>query len=547
MRVAVWTRGPTRCLASLIVAVLGISDAAEASQNEPPRDSTVPVAPATVTRDDTGNATMRAVRLDRPLLLDGRLDEAIYQTVPPVGGFIQQLPVEGVPATEPTEVWVFYDDANLYVVARCYDSEPEREVVTELRRDGPTMSRNDNITVVLDTFYDRRNGYYFQTNPAGAVREQALVNARPNPSWDTVWDVRASRSAQGYTVEMVIPFKSLRYRRAGPQTWGINFRRTVAWKNEVSTLTRVPAAYGSSGVIQMAVAGTLVGVETPAQSKNVEVKPYVVSTATTDRTSPAAVGNDVTADVGVDFKYGLTRSLIADVTVNTDFAQVEEDIQQINLTRFSLFFPEKRDFFLEGQGIFAFGGSSARFGGGDVPTLFFSRRIGLSQGQAVPVVAGARVTGKTGPFDVGLLTIRTSDKPSAGAVATNFSAVRVRRDILRRSSVGMIATGRWPAAAGRAANLVFGVDTNLAFFQNIEATLYWARTTTPGVTGGNSSYRGHFEYGGDRYGLTLEHLLVGAGFNPEVGFVRRQDFRRSVAGARFSPRLSAHPVIRRLI
>ena len=336
MIVAVRTRGPTRCLASLIVAVLGISDAAEASQNEPPRDSTVfaaetdirgpvpdgpppPVAPATVTRDDEGNATMRAVRLDRPLLLDGRLDEAIYQAVPPVGGFIQQLPREGAPATEPTEVWVFYDDANLYVVARCHNSEPEREVVTELCRDGPTMSRNDNFTVVHDTFYDRRNGYYFQTNPAGAVREQALVNAQPNQNWDTVWDVMASRSAQGYTVEMVIPFKSLRYRRAGPQTWGINFRRIVPWKNEVSTLTRVPAAYGNGGVTQMAVAGTLVGVETPVQSKNVKVKPYVVSTATTDRASPGAVGTDVTADVGVDFKYGLTRSLIADVTVNTDF------------------------------------------------------------------------------------------------------------------------------------------------------------------------------------------------------------------------------------
>src|SRR5262249_24480280 len=202
------------------------------------------------------------------------------------------------------------------------------------------------------------------------------------------------------------------------------------------------------GVAQMGVAGTLVGVETPSQSMNLEVKPYVTSSVTTDRTAATPFSNDLTQNVGVDLKYGLTRGLIADVTVNTDFAQVEEDLHQVNLTRFSLFFPEKRDFFMEGQGVYGFGGRAANGGGGDVPVLFFSRRIGLSSGQSVPVVAGARVSGRNGPFEIGLLNIQTAEKASAGAVDTNFSAVRIKRDIFRRSSIGIIATDRLPTSGG---------------------------------------------------------------------------------------------------
>lgn len=496
---------------------------------------------ATLARDAQGGATMRAVRLPAPLTFDGRLDEEVYRTVPPAGDFVQQIPVAGVPATEATDVWVFFDDRNFYVSARCYDSHPEREIVTEIRRDGSTMSQNDNFTFVLDTFHDRRSGYFFQTNPLAAIREQALINGLINESWNTVWDVRAARLADGYTVEIVIPFKSLRYRSAGPQTWGINFRRTVRWKNETSNLTRIPVEYGTAGVAQLAVAATLVGIETPPLSKNFEVKPYVLSSVTTDHAARVPFSNDVKAAAGIDMKYGLTPSLTADVTVNTDFAQVEEDLQQVNLTRFNLQFPEKRNFFLEGQGIFAFGEQ-----GGDVPTLFFSRQIGLGGGQPVPVIAGARVTGKAGPFDLGLLNIQTGDKASAGAVATNFSAVRVRRDILRRSNVGVLATVRQPASNGLDRNVVFGVDAQLAFFRNIESTVYWARTASPHLQGQDVSYRGRFAYAGDRYGMSADHVVVGANFNPEVGFVRRDDYRRTLVTARFSPRLRTHRVLRRL-
>src|SRR5688572_30743264 len=395
------------------------------------------VAPATVTHDERGRATVRAVRIAEPLRLDGRLDEEVYRSTLPIDGFLQQVPVEGAPATQPTEMWVFFDDERLYVAARCLDSQPDRIIANELRRDGNAIPQNDNFGIVLDTFLDRRNAYYFQTTPIGALRDASVTDGVNNGNWNTVWEVRTARSEAGYTVEMAIPFKSLRYRGGGPQTWGINARREVQWKNESSMLSQVPASY-ASGWTQMSVAGTLVGLETPAQSLNLEFKPYLVSSLTTDREARVPFSNDTSASAGIDVKYGLTRGLVADLTVNTDFAQVEEDLQQVNLTRFNLLFPEKRDFFLEGQGIFEFGGVTTQ-DGGSVPRLFFSRRIGLSAGQSVPVLAGGRVTGRAGAFELGALTVRTDDKPSANAIATTFSALRLRRDVLRRSNIGLIA------------------------------------------------------------------------------------------------------------
>jgi uncharacterized protein DUF5916 len=488
---------------------------------------------------------IRAVRINTPLRIDGRLDEEVYNVAPPVGGFIMQEPNEGEPATEQTDTWVFFDRENVYIAARCWDDHPERWVVTELRHDSGNIIENENLSVALDTFHDRRNGFFFQTNPLGALREQAFTDeVNINSNWNTVWQVKSGRFEGGWTVEMAIPFKSLRYRGSGPQVWGINFRRMIKWKNETSFLTRVPRAYGHNGIFRVSTAGTLVGLETPAQSMNLEVKPYVVSSLTTDRAAAAPFSNRVSPNAGFDFKYGLTRSLIADATVNTDFAQVEEDLQQINLTRFSLQFPEKRDFFLEGQGVFNFGGT--RGNGNDVPILFFSRRIGLSQGQAVPVVAGGRLTGTVGKYGIGALNIQTDDKATAGAVATNFSVVRLKRDILRRSNIGLIATRRTPAANQTDASAAVGADANLAFFRNLAINGYYARTDSPGIAGDQSSYRGRFDYAGDRYGLQVEHLLVGDRFNPEVGFLRRTDFRRSSVGVRFSPRPKSSRLVRRL-
>src|SRR6185436_10736969 len=288
-----------------------------------------------------------------------------------------------------------------YIAARCWDSHPEREVANELRRDNGNILGNENFTFVIDPLHDRRNGYLFQTNPLGALRDMTVTDDQQNSAWNGIWSVKTGRFEHGWTMEVGIPFKTLRYRGSGTQEWGINLRRLVKWKNEISYLSLVPAALGFGGVSRMASAATLVGLETPAQSKNIELKPYAMSSLTTDRAAAVPFTNDPKGNAGFDFKYGLTRSMIVDATYRTDFAQVEEDLQQINLTRFSLFFPEKRDFFIEGQGIFDFGGVQAGTTPGDVPLLFFSRQIGLSAGQEVPVVGGARLTGRARRVSVG--------------------------------------------------------------------------------------------------------------------------------------------------
>ncbi|MGE3520685.1 MAG: DUF5916 domain-containing protein, partial [Vicinamibacterales bacterium] len=394
-----------------------------------------PVAPDVIRRDEQGHATVRAVRIDRPLQIDGRLDEEVYERIAPVDDFIQQLPSAGVPATERTSAWVFFDDKNLYFGFRCYDSHPEREVATEMRRDHNNILQGDNITVVLDTLLDRRNGFFFQSNPLGAFRDQSITNNVQNVDWNTVWNVRSTHFAGGWTSEFSIPFRSLRYRGSGRQVWGLNIRRIVKWKNETSNLTSLPLAYGQSGISQMASAATLVGLEVPGNALNMEMKPYAVTSLKTDNTIASPVSNLGSITGGVDVKYGVTSSLIADATINTDFAQVEEDVQQVNLTRFSLFFPERRDFFLEGQGIFTFGDTRIR--NSDVPIVFFSRRIGLNAGQPVPVVAGARLTGKAGRFDVGAQNIQTGDKPAADPLSTHNTALRLKRDVFKRSSIGV--------------------------------------------------------------------------------------------------------------
>ncbi len=510
-----------------------------------------PVAPAVRTQDEQGRVAVRANRLDRPLAIDGRLDEPIYQRTLPISDFVQQVPKEGAPATERTEAWILYDDQNLYFSARCYDSHPERIVANELRHDSVNIfNGGDSMTLVLDTFHDSRNGVLFQTNPLGGLREQQIADGTYIESWNTIWQVRSTRFEGGWSTEMVIPFKSLRYRDSGPQVWGINFRRVIRWKNEYAGVTPMPAAFGGSGLAQMQVAATLYGLVTPSRTRNIEIKPYVVSSVTTDNAAAQPFRNDPSGNVGGDFKYGLTRSLTADVTINTDFAQIEEDVQQVNLTRFNLLFPEKRDFFLEGQGIYAFGGRGlAGRGAGDtddVPIMFFSRQIGLANGQTLPVLAGGRVTGKAGRFDIAALNIHTGEKAAANAPATNFSAVRLRRDILRRSNIGMITTVRQPNGSGQDTGVLFGADASFRLSQNTTALGYVAATDKAGSTGVAPSYRARIDYAGDRYGLSAEHLLVGTGFSPAVGYLRRQDFRRDLVAARFSPRLRNNRYIRRM-
>jgi len=520
-----------------------------------------------MSRDENGRATLRATRLSEPIVLDGTLDDEVYSRIPPFTNFIQQEPHEGALATEQTEVWILFDESRVFVAARCWDSHPELMVANEMRRDHDGLNQNENFVVAFDSFYDRRNGFYFQTTPLGAIRELAIMDERlgRNVDWNTVWDAKASRFDNGWTLEMAIPFKSLRYKKVREQIWGVQLRRTVRWKNEVSYISPMSAAYGGRGIHRYSEAATLVGIEVPMRSRNIELKPYALSALTTDNTEEEPFSNDLGGDVGFDAKYGITNGLVADFTYNTDFAQIEEDEQEVNLTRFSLFFPEKRDFFLEGQGIFTFGGIQqgasrrARRGNANndlTPIVFFSRRIGLTEGGIDPIQVGGRVTGRAGAYRIGALNIRTRGVDSAGIPDTNFSVFRLRRDVLRRSDIGVIATHRTTSfTEGAGVNSVFGFDGNFAFYQNLRLNGFYAVSRTPAREGNEgmsfdddaTSYSGKFDYAADRYGLSLEHLKVGRDFKPELGFLRREAFRRNFAGARFSPRPRSIDWIRRLV
>ena len=511
-----------------------------------------PIPPAVMRRDEQGRTTVRAIKVDEGIRLDGVLDEAVYSSIPAISDFIQQVPQAGAPATERTEAWILFDEVNIYVSARVWDSAPESEwIANEMRRDTSQLRQNDTFTVFFDTFYDRRNGFNFYTNPLGARADQQFTNeGNPNGDWNPVWDVRTGRFDGGWTVEMEIPFKTLRYRSGTPQVWGIQLRRAIRRKNEWVYLTRLPIAAGggsgSAGIFRVSAAGTLVGIEPPPASRNIEIKPYAIGGLTTDRTAVPPVNNQIDGDFGLDVKYGITENLTADFTYNTDFAQVEVDEQQVNLTRFGLFFPEKREFFLEGRGIFQFasggvggrrpGGSGGVFGGVNTPTLFYSRRIGLQRGRVVPILGGGRVTGKIGPFDVGAVNIQTDDEARSSAESTNFTVLRLKRDILRRSSIGGIFTNRSVSTHGHGSSQTYGLDSTFAFYDNLSMLGYLARTETPGLIGKDSSYQAKFDYAADRYGLQVDHLLVEDNFVPDVGFVRRDNFRRTFVEGRFSPR-----------
>ena len=507
-----------------------------------------PLPPETITRDAAGRVTVRAVRLHEGLTIDGTLDEQVYETVPAFSGFIQTEPQMGEPASEKTEGWVFFDDANIYVVVRCWDSAPESEwVVSEMRRDNTTIGLGQQVVFFLDTFYDRRNAVLFNINPIGGRIDGQLTNESTwNGDWNPVWDLKTGRFDGGWTFEAAIPFKSLRYRRGRTQVWGFQMQRTIRRKNELVYLTRLERNRGISAILLVSRGASLVGLEVPEGGRLLEIKPYLIGDVNSEVNTSPVVSTALGGNFGLDLvKYGVTKNLTVDFTVNPDFAQVEADEQQVNLTRFSLFFPEKREFFLENQGLFVFGGAGRR-GGGLTPILFYSRQIGLSQGREVQIHGGGRLTGRVGAFSLGVLNIQTDDAPEAGAVATNFSVVRLKRDVLRRSSIGALFTRRSVSTRGPGSNETYGLDGTFAFFDTLSINTYWAKTRTSWLESDDDSYRAQLNYEGDRYGVQVDRLVVGDDFNPEVGFLRRDDFERSFGSFRFSPRLLSMTAIRKL-
>ncbi|MDO8793838.1 MAG: DUF5916 domain-containing protein [Vicinamibacterales bacterium] len=536
----------------LSAALLLLATAAQAQSpvSTLPPGPAAPVAPATMNRDAEGRATVRAVRTPLPIRIDGRLDEAVYETVPPISGFIQTEPTAGAPSTEKTDAWVLFDDKAIYISFRCWETRVGRRVANEMRRDSTTMIDNDMVAFIFDTFMDQTSAAFFAVNSLGGRMDGQFSGTQYNGDWNPLWDARAGTFDGGWTAEIVMPFSSLRYPRGRDQEWGINLQRTIRTKNELSFLTRLGNARGPSAIGQMNQAGRIVGLQVPEAAQNIDVKPYASSNLTTDRVAVPPLSNDIATNVGLDVKYGVTQNLAADLTVNTDFAQVEADEQQVNLTRFSLFFPEKRDFFLENQGIFNFGigGTAAGFAispSTDFPVLFYSRRIGLQQGRQVPLRVGGRLTGRVGSFAVGAMTMQTGESDTPAMPGTAFSVLRLKRDVLRRSAIGAILTSRSRQEAFAGRNDVAGVDGLFNFYTNLSINMLWARSMSTDAAGTDNSYRAQLDYSGDRYSVQAEHLTVGAHFRPDMGFLRRADIRKNYGSFKFSPRPKARNRVRK--
>ncbi len=482
-----------------------------------------------------------ATRTVTEISIDGRLDERVWSTGVPIAEFVQSKPNTGAPATENTLVRILYDDKNLYVGAICYESDPDRITVTSLERDFQTLN-SDIFGISLDTFLDRRNGFIFWVNPRGAIRDaQAFDDSRTrNDAWDGIIDVKTTVADSGWVVEMAIPWTTLRFSASqDQQTWGLNLNRRIRRKNEDVYWSPL----GEREYIhKMSRAGTLRGLEQIRAGRNFLLKPYVMALrgSGTDLSEDAR-GNDY--DGGLDLKYGITPRMTLDLTYRTDFSQVEVDQEQINLTRFSLFFPERRDFFLENSGTFTFG--DVRGMSGDPRTgaslrdfsLFHSRQIGLSGRSPVPMEVGGRLTGGVGRFELGLLNVQT--KAFDGDPAENFSVVRVRRKVLRASDIGFMFGNRQATGDGGGGyNRSFGVDANLRPTRNLVFNSYFALTRSDV---GDDDEAARFSVGWrDRlWDASALFRYFGDNFDPGIGYVRRVGIRQYYAtvGAHPRPRI----------
>jgi len=510
-----------------------------AAAQTPANDARYPVDPLSLPRP-----TLRAQRTAEEIRVDGRLDEAAWSTADSsTTVFIQVTPSPGFPATENTIVRVLYDDHNLYIGATLFESEPGRLVVPGLEQDYDTQSA-DMFAVALDTYHDLQNGFVFAVNPAGAVWDSQTFNDQRDiiAAWEGIIDVRTSIGDDRWTVELAIPFNTLRYKPSdGEQVWGLAFSRRIRHRNEDSNWSPTPRQFR---LYKFSQAGTLTGLQDLRPGRNLWVKPYILGNRLTGATHP---GNENDADAGLDLKWGVTPRLTLDLTTNTDFSQVEVDQEQVNLTRFSLFFPEKRDFFLENEGTFAFQdvtirnyrtGSSARNF-----TLFHSRRIGLSPSRtALPITGGARLTGKLGDrFEVGLLDMQTHNTGSLAAndliPAENFAVARLKAQVLGSSSVGAMFLNRQQTGSRGedAYNRSWGVDGNFNI-RNVVLSAYVAGTAESDSTG-ESRTAAMFQaaWRNPLWDASVLAKHVGDDFHPGLGFVDRTGIRRLYAT------VGAHP------
>lgn len=521
----------------LRVAVPGFAGLLFGTQIAPAQPAPAPVPP---------RPALAALATERPIKVDGLLDDEAWQQAAVASQFIQREPNPGQPATEPTEVRVVYTNSTLYVGIRALAADPSQIVGEEMQRDG-ALYRDDSVLVLLDTFNDDRNSYFFEVNPNGAFTDALVTDEGRdfNVQWDAVWRAVAQRIPEGWSAEMEIPFATLRF-DPKQDTWGLNVRRLIRHKNEEVFWAPVPL---EANLFRVSLSGDLTGIRGPEPGLNLRIKPFAVGSASDLQTETGKVSEE-DADLGLDVKWGLTRTMTLDLTYNTDFAEAEVDDQQINLTRFSLFFPEKRDFFLENAGIFEFG-----FDSPGTPYLkpFFSRRIGISPfGTVVPIQWGARLTGRAGPWSVGLLDVQTDDYNLdffGEQPQDNWGVVRIKRNLGERSNVGLIATNRSQHGVGT--NRVVGFDTDFKPNQNTSLSAFYSRSdtdkdfladpATDWAGGAQAMWQGPASF------YAFDFLQIGEEYNPESGFLLRNDIRRYVPRFSLTPRPAKQGRVRNYI
>ncbi|HIN11727.1 MAG TPA: hydrolase [Acidobacteria bacterium] len=490
----------------------------------------------------------RAFLVDGAPEIDGDvLGEAIWDDIVPATGFLQNTPDEGQPASERTEVRIIYTEDTVYFGIVCYVSDPSTIIVSDSRRDS-SLDDTDSFQIIIDTYLDKQNGFLFGTNPAGLEYDGQVTNEGQgggrfgggvvrrsgsqqqrgsgggfNVNWDGVWQVSAEISELGWTAEIAIPFRTLRYPSGGVQTWGLNFQRNIRSRNEQSYWAPLPRQFR---LHRLSLAGELQGIEVPPQ-RNLKLTPYVLGEALrrTDDTKTTALG-----DFGADLKYSVTPSMTLDLTYSTDFAQVEVDDQQVNLDRFNLFFPEKRPFFLENAGLFSVGQPGQL-------EVFFSRRVGIGEGGGqIPIFGGGRLSGKVGSnTNVGFLNIQTQSVNATGTPSNNFTVARVRQDFQNRSNIGAMFVNRGATgnlAGERDYNRSYAVDGRWGIGQTGTVSGFAAQTDTPGLKGDTHAFNMAANYDSERYQLRGGFTEVGPNFNPEVGFYARRGYRRSDASVR---------------
>ena len=472
------------------------------------------------------------------VVLDGVLDEPAWTRAQPAADFIQQDPVLGGTPTERTEVRVLFDRERLYMGVTCFDSEPGRLLGNAMKRDA-FLPADDRFMWTMDTFLTQQSGYFFEMNPAGLMADALMGAGGMDRAWDGIWNARVRVSDIGWTIEIEIPFRTLNFDPAAP-AWGINFQRTVRRKNEENLWT---GHERNQGLFRMANAGLLVGLTDITQGHGLDIKPYLASTTFDAPGAIPARAIDTDTNAGVDLVYNLTPDLRANLTVNTDFAQTEVDQRLVNLTRFPLFFPEKRDFFLDGSTFFR----PEQMTGAVQP--FFSRRIGLDEnGQPQKIDLGAKLTGQVGAQDVGFLHVRTAEDGSAPG--EDFSVMRVKRRVLAQSYIGTFFSRRH--ARGISApddRLTAGLDAHLETSRfrgnsNLEVSGFFVWNSNPLKTGDNRAYGAQVDYPNDRWSGRFSFTEVQANVNPAVGFTRRRGFREYNSVSRFAPRPEGHPLIR---